>query len=449
MSTSVKLSRFFLFLAPFAVFIVSPATLFPFIVGKYAFFRACVDLALIFFIWAWASGKIVISYKSLVKYITIGVSIWVAVFLLASFLAYDPWAAFWGNFERGEGGVQLLHLFIFFFLLTALFKTKEDWKKMLKFMLAAAGTVIVYGLLAGANGFIGPAFSLGTRFQGSLGNPDYTGQFMIFTVCFSLYLMLHTHAADIKSKILNAKSWYGFLAVLFFVVFLLSQTRGAFLGFAAAAVMVLIYLAFAWPKKKMKMVFAGILLLMVIGLGLFIDLRHSPFVKNLPVVGRFADISLQSGAARIWTWESALKGIEAKPLLGWGPENFSVVFDKYFDTRHFVPNDPGSQTWFDRAHSVFLDYGAETGLLGLAAYLGMFVLYYIQFFKRKKEENVGEKQYPISNIQYQSLITRSLFFAMPIAYLVTGATLFDVLPMYISLFAFLALSNHELGHANS
>lgn len=434
MSTSLKFSRFFLFLAPFAVFIVSPATLFPFIVGKYAFFRAAVDLSLIFFIWAWASGKVQVHWKQFKKPLAIGVAVWVAMFLLSSFFAFSPWAAFWSNFERGEGGIQLLHLFIFFFLLTALLKNKEDWKKMLKFMLAAAGTVVFYGLMAGGNGFIGPAFSLGTRFQGSLGNPDYTGQFMIFTVFFSLYLMLNTEHGK------KHRYWYGFLALLFFVVFLLSQTRGAFLGFAAGAFMVLLYLAFKWPKKKIKMVFAGVLVLLVIGLGLFIDLRHSPFIKNLPVVGRFADISLQAGSARIWTWESALQGIEARPLLGWGPENFSVVFDKYFNTKHFNPVS-GGQTWFDRAHSVFFDYGSETGLIGLAAYLAVFVLYYIQFRKRReKNEGEGEAQ----NTNHRILITRALFFAMPVAYLVTGATLFDVLPMYISLFAFLALSNHEL-----
>ncbi|MCL4391846.1 O-antigen ligase family protein [Patescibacteria group bacterium] len=433
MSTSVKFSRFFLFLAPFAVFIVSPATLFPFIVGKYAFFRLCVDLALIFFVWAWASGKIQVHWKQLKKPLAIGVAIWVAVFLIASIFAYDPWAAFWGNFERGEGGVQLLHLFIFFFLLTVLLRNKEDWKKMLKFMLGAAATVVVYGLLAGTAGFIGPSFALSTRFQGSLGNPDYTGQFMIFAVFFSLYLMLNASpgSSNTKYSILNTRSRYGFLAILFFVVFILSETRGAFLGFAAGAAMVLVYLAFTWPKKRTKAVFIGVLALLVIGLGVFIDFRHSSFIKNLPVVGRFADISVQSGAARIWTWGSALKGIEARPLLGWGPENFSVLFDKYFDTRHFDPTNPSSQTWFDRAHSVFFDYGSETGLLGLAAYLGMFVLYYVQFFKKK--EGGG------------NLVTQALFFAMPIAYLVTGATLFDVLPMYISLFVFLGLSNHELG----
>jgi len=116
MLSYLKLSKFFLYLAPFAVALVTPSTLFPFIVGKYSFFRLAVDLSLIFFIWAWASGKVVIGRKLLVKYIVIGVAIWVAVFLLASFFAFDPWAAFWSNFERGEGGDSAsssFYLFLF------------------------------------------------------------------------------------------------------------------------------------------------------------------------------------------------------------------------------------------------------------------------------------------------------------------------------------------------
>jgi len=97
---------------------------------------------------------------------------------------------------------------------------------------------------------------------------------------------------------------------------------------------------------------------------------------------------------------------------------------------------------------VIFDYGTETGLLGLAAYLGMFVLYYVQFFKfnkiNKQQITHNSQHNQSSVVSYKSLVTRSLFFAMPVAYLVTGATLFDVLPMYIMLFTFLAFVNNEL-----
>jgi len=448
MHNYLKISKFFLFLAPMAVFLVTPQTLFPFIVGKYSFFRAVVDLSLIFFALAWGYKGAEINWEKIKRPIFRGVFLWVLVFLIATFFAYDSWAAFWGNFERGESGVQLLHLFIYFFLLTALLRDKKDWFNFLKVVLFSGVIVIIYGILAGrVSMFIGPEFSIHTRFQGSLGNPDYIGQFMFFAVFFSLYLLF-------ESVEKSSKIFYGFLAALFFSSFILSQTRGAFLGFVAGVFMIFVYLFFNSPNKKWKWFSLGALILFLLGVGSFVGFRHHPFVKNLPVIGRFADISLESGAARLWAWQSAIKGISERPIFGWGAENFSVIFDKHFDTRHFSPQT-GGQTWFDRAHSVFLDYAAATGIVGLLAYLGIWVFYYFQFFKYAKQfktnnseggggvnQNLENKSLKNSNNFLRlRILLNSIFFAMPFVYLVTGLTLFDVLPMYIMLFTFLGLTN--------
>ncbi|MFA4872125.1 MAG: hypothetical protein WC610_03685, partial [Patescibacteria group bacterium] len=53
-SVLISVCKFFLYLVPFSAVIVSRSTLFPFIVGKYVFFRTTVALAAIFFIWHWA-----------------------------------------------------------------------------------------------------------------------------------------------------------------------------------------------------------------------------------------------------------------------------------------------------------------------------------------------------------------------------------------------------------
>ena len=79
------------------------------------------------------------------------------------------------------------------------------------------------------------------------------------------------------------------LGAFVFLTFLLSQTRGAFLGLLAGIFMVLIFLIFK-ARKKLKVTAAVILLFFIMAGGLFIVFRHSPFIKNLPIVGRFADI---------------------------------------------------------------------------------------------------------------------------------------------------------------
>ncbi len=125
---------------------------------------------------------------------------------------------------------------------------------------------------------------------------------------------------------------------------------------------------------------------------------------------------------------------QADPRLG--PENFTPVFDKYFNPNFYVPGQ-NTETWYDRAHSVFFDYLVETGILGLLSYLAIFVMFYWEFFRSRKRAAADDKGGSVSGTLLNGFV-----FAMPVAYLVQGVAIFDVLPMYVSLFAFLAFANY-------
>ncbi|MFA5084505.1 MAG: O-antigen ligase family protein [Candidatus Paceibacterota bacterium] len=449
----LKLSRFFLYLAPFTVLIVSRSTLFPFIVGKYFFFRAVVDLALISFLWAWARGEItfgkiqpinknrpqpfVVNRKLIFNPLTIAISIFVLIFLLAGFFGYNPSASFWSNFERGEGGLQMLHLFFFFILLVLLFRDEKSWRRMMAVFLWAAGLMIAYGLGAamGISSFIGSGIC--ARFVGSLGNPAYVGTHMIFALFFTAILVNEGNA--------RRKRWLkwllGILLVIFFITLLFSQTRGALLGLGVGVIAGLVYLFFNLSKgRTKKIVLAAIIILIITG-GLGFKYRRSidlmPFCKGGG--NRILDINLSTETiqTRFLLWRQAIVIAKERPLLGWGPENFSPAFEK-----HSLPQ---FKVWFDRAHSVYFDYLAETGILGLLGYLGIWLAFlwqFLRFGKRPAANNPQQTQKPQSPAvsRNQSLIGNALIFALSIAHLVQGIVLFEVLPIYISLFIFLAFA---------
>ena len=124
-----KISKFFLYLVPFAVVVVSVSTLFPFIVGKYAFFRTTIGLALIFYLLGLLlqDKSSVVSRQSSVVFkrpLVIAVSLFVFIFVLAGFFGVDPAFSFWSNFERGEGSLQIICLYVFFLLSVLLFEKK-------------------------------------------------------------------------------------------------------------------------------------------------------------------------------------------------------------------------------------------------------------------------------------------------------------------------------------
>lgn len=443
-----KISKFFLYLTPFTVLVVSSGTLFPFIVGKYVFFRIITGLALICFLWGWATDKSKsknqkskiwdeknkfsnfgswFSGTILKSPLVIAVSVFVLIFILACFFGYDPASSFWSNFERGEGGLQMLFLGIFFILLVLLFRDEKSWRKMFLLSVVAAGLSIVFVLIPGWSGLFFGKINLCGRFPGSLGNSAYMGTYLIFVLFYAAF------SANGAGK--KYQKWILFGSLVFFFIFLfLTQTRGAFLGLAAGILAGLAYLIFYLPAGRLRLILTSLLFFLIVA-GFFVwQFRQSinlmPFCKG-GSGNRLLDLSFQTRnfQTRLLLWKQSLKIFRERPLLGWGPENFYPAIEKY--------GHPAFEVWFDRAHNIFIDYLTQTGILGLLSYLSVFAAFFWQLLKKSffKPQN-------FSAANCQSLIANGLIFALAAAYLIQGLVLFEVLPIYINLFLFLGFVNY-------
>lgn len=444
-----KISKFLLLLPMVGIVLVTTSTLFPFIVGKYTWFRVFVSLALIVFLLGLLFDRnSSVYFKRLFSMfcepIVIAVTLFVAIFLLSGFLGIDPSFSFWSNFERGEGGLQLIHFWVFFILLVTLFREEKDWQRLLKWAIAGGLLMAAYGFFAAMDlkGFIGPRFGeQGFRFQGSIGNPAYVATYAIFMLFYVAYLFIQKY----KGKIRSAGSiGLASLFLIFLVVFFAAATRGSFVGLFVAIVAALGYIGFASKRWRKKTFIAGIVLLAL--LATLVMFRNTPFVKSIPG-SRIFDLSFsaQTFEDRAIMWKTAWDGFKERPLLGWGPENFLQVFDRHFNIKYFKPSE-GFGAWFDRAHSIYFDYLVEIGALGLLSYLGIFLIFYILLFRRSALFSF--RKLKIKNSTSEShgsfpLAEQALFFAFPLAYLVQGLVLFDVSPIYLNIFLFLAFATYK------
>ena len=522
--TFKRIAKWYCYVAVFAVVVVVNSVFFPFIAGKDYFFRFAIELGAIAWLLWWgfearqgeAKQMIASAFK---RPLVIAVTAFAAAFLLACVFAVDVHAAFWSNYERGEGGFQMLHYYGFFLLLAMLFPTEEDWKNIFKFSLVAAGAMIIYGLFAnlGYGNLISPYVGgtvpagwwgkiVAGRFEGSLGNPAYVAPYLLFSMFFAAYLWC---ASAISKKLTTVTAWgYAILIAVFLFFFYLSQTRGAFLGLLAALFMFGGYLVFqeglfmrklsativlvptvltflisqfaldrsflsslllaaiaaigiGLPTFLISLIFsrdaflrrwAKILLWVSVVAIILLGIVYLAFIKSVTSLdsipgARLLQISTSDSSAetRFWVWGEAWQGFLQRPVFGWGPENFTAVFDKFFNPGFYIAGQ-STETWFDRAHSVFFDYLSETGLVGLLAYLGMFFIMMRDFFRRRAVAAASGTA--VERIQ------SGLVFVMPVAYLVQGIAIFDVLPMYVPLFLFLAFAsfyvaanNHHESHA--
>src|SRR6185369_16138277 len=67
---------------------------------------------------------------------------------------------------------------------------------------------------------------------------------------------------------------------------------------------------------------------------------------------------------RFYAWSKIdYKILLDKPWLGYGPENFSVGFDKHYDPS--TPYLQGDVGWWDRAHNILFQTVSDAGIFAL------------------------------------------------------------------------------------
>ncbi|KKU15050.1 MAG: hypothetical protein UX23_C0005G0016 [Parcubacteria group bacterium GW2011_GWB1_45_9] len=415
-------SKFFICLAILAPIIVASGLYFPFITGKALFFRAMVEAALflyllyLIFLESRARREELDGIKNTIKHpVFMAAAAFTAIFVLSSLVSPNPSLSFWSNFERADGAFQMLHYFTFFALLAILFVSKKDWLGVFKFNLIAASVVAIYavGQFLVFRGLINLDFIIGAleRSGGTLGNPAYLGGYSLLAIFSGIFLFSR-----------ELKRFNKFLIIIGLIMLagaiLVSNTRGTILAATTGAILLLGYFAFVFWKTKPITCNIPLIALaaLIIFVSFFIYTSGSDFWRHVPGLNRLTPEILSDAGfyTRAWTWGSAAAGIIEKPVLGWGVENFSLAFDKYYNANHY-----GLETWYDRAHNIFLDYAISGGLFLLAAYLAIFAA-------------------AIRIAWKTSEIWAKIAAVWLVMYLIQGIVLFDTLPIYIQMFILLA-----------
>jgi hypothetical protein len=114
-------------------FIVSGSLYFPYITGKAHMLRLFIEIGFSLYIILAIRNKNFLPKKSPLMWAAL---VFTIILGIATLNAEDPSRSFWSNFERMEGYVHMLHMFAFFLMTTAVFKTKQSWFYILNTSLA-------------------------------------------------------------------------------------------------------------------------------------------------------------------------------------------------------------------------------------------------------------------------------------------------------------------------
>lgn len=345
--------------------IVSGSLFFPFITGKNYFFRIIVEVMLGLWLVLMYRDR---GHRPKRSGILIALTAYVGIQALATIFGENPTRSFWSNFERMEGLVSYLHSYLFFIIAISIMRTKEIWRWFLNATVAVSAIVSIYGI-----GQMTGALQIhqgSTRLDATLGNAAYLASYLLFHIFILFYLFTSTPA---KNK--GLRYTYGLLAVLELIILYYTATRGAILGLIGGIMVALFLLGLKHSGHARKVSFSvlGAILLFI---ALFWSLRTTSFIANSPVLGRFASISATETTtqSRFLIWNMSWQGFKEHPLLGWGPENYPLVFQKYY-----TPQMWRQEPWFDRSHNIVFDNLISFGLIGLLAYISLFgtALYYL------------------------------------------------------------------------
>ena len=394
-----------LFLIPFIPLYVANSLFFPFITGKGFAFRILVEIA--FFAWlllAFADKK----YRPTFSWVFVAYGAFVTWMFIADVFAVNPHKALWSNFERMDGWVTMIHVFLFFVVTGAVLSADKLWRNWWMTFLGASALVSLYCLLQLSGNL--EIHQGGVRVDGTFGNAAYLAAYLLFAIAVSVW-----QAFESKGFLRNALF---FLAALEVVIVFTTATRGAVLGLVGGAAVA----AFLWmleSSAKSRKVAGGTFVAIIALSAGFYMVRDSAFVKSEPTLARVSSISIQDLSVRSTLWGMALKGVAERPITGWGQEGFNYVFNKYYDPALYA-----QEPWFDRAHDVFIDWLVAGGIPGFLLFIALFITTALALYKREA-----------------SRAERVLVLAALAAYAIQAIVVFDNLFTYVPLAAILATAH--------
>jgi len=320
------------------------------------------------------------------------------IFLLATIFSLDPHFSFWGSPYR-SGGFLNFAFYIFFALLAFLTLRKSDWQRIWDFS-------ILIGIFVGLVAIF--------QWQGWLTDilityeirPPSTIGGSIFLAIYLLLLSFLTLSFGFREKNFKKKIFYFFALCLFLFVIFLTISRAVYLG----VIIGILYFLFFYPKRVIWLKLFALTLLAggiygyfyITGVFGWFNVINTPqefpsFIRNNETISLFIsrvpNIADFGGTSRASGWKVSIPVIEERPILGYGPENFSIGFDKYYDSTlpgiKRISGVAGSG-WWDKAHNFILDTLAAAGFPALIIYLLLFAVLFWQLQKLKSAENAAD-----------------------------------------------------------
>ena len=424
----------------FTPLVVTNGTMFPFVFGKTVFIRFAVTVfvfVLTLYLFKSDSHEIKqrLDFSFLKKPTFILVLLFTLSALVSTLFAVNPYRAFFGDIERGEGLITSLFLFLFLTGTLMLFRYK-DWVDFFKLTLLIGGLVSIDVIMQ----FIQTGIRAGGGF---ISNPIFTAGYLLFVISAAFVV-----GGDTKEKLWKVLAIV--VTILSIVGIGVTESRGVMVGIFVALVCLAIYLLVkgtdiyikywgrSWNLSKISAFGLAAIFLFFL---LFLVTKSNAFWQKIPGFDRLAQISATdiSTQTRLIAVGVSLDAVNPsisgmrRFLVGWGPENYDIAYNKNYNP-HFFKFEA---EWFDRAHNRVLDVLVMQGVVGLVIFLALWVKAFWNGFAVRSRKDSDESQSEMG----KHLVSMGIIFFV-VSYFVQNLFVFDQITTLVPIFALLGFIIH-------
>ena len=358
-------------------FVVTVETAYPYTVGKAVYSRSLI--ALIFALWvplALANATFRPRRSWLLALLAAGL----VVAFAAAFAGVNLERSLWSNYERMQGVVEQAHWLAFAFVVVSVVRTDREWRALLGVNVGISAAIALFAIgrnLGWDMIYLDDVAERSWRATASLGNSAYLGNYALLNSFVAIGLAAWLFSAWRRDR-LPAQLVAGALCILAALLNVwalsLSGALGAYVAFVGGAVALAVGAALfavgrAWRLAAVGGLGVAGLALAVLAFLFFVSNPLSARTDN-PVLLRLSDAGLESltTRTRLAAWEAGIKGLAERPVLGWGPDNYLVVYGKHGG------GIAATHRAHDYAHSELVETAATKGIVGVAVYVALWIL---------------------------------------------------------------------------
>ncbi len=320
------------------------------------------------------------------------------VYLFATLFSVTPRVSLLGSYQRLQGTYTTLSYLAIFAAMLGNIRHRDQIERIISTVILVSLPITLYGILQRFESDPIPwGGDTSIRIAANMGNSIFIAAYLIMAFPLSVYRIVESFKAilnedqHIFAHVIRS-TFYIFIAALQMIAIYMSGSRGPALGWMASTFFLFLLLSLYWNKRWLTLttiLSAGLIAVFL----LIFNIVGGPFdnLRSAPAIGRFGNLlnaESNSALVRKYIWQGAADLVTPhepikypdgsqdrfnflRPFIGYGPEAMYVAYNPFYIPELAIVERRNASP--DRSHNETWDSLVITGVLGIFAYLAIFI----------------------------------------------------------------------------